>query len=322
VPSVPISVVVPALNEAPTLGELFDRTKVTLDGLDTPFEFIIVDDGSTDDTLVVTRRLLDENSNVIVVRHARNLGKSVALMQAFENASGDVLVTLDGDLQDKPEMIPRLMREIEAGADLVSGLRVGRHDNILKRFFSRLYNDLVSRIFKSPLKDINSGLKAMRRDVYKSLELHGDQHRLIPILAMLKGFKCAETPVEHDARRVGRSRYSLLRHRGILDVIALIAVNAAQIRPFHFFCEVAILFWILAAASFAGWAYSVIGLPSDEAITWRVVGNLLVGIGAWAAFTGTVLPLFGLFMEVEVRRYQDQVWRSRLATVIRSKRRL
>jgi glycosyltransferase involved in cell wall biosynthesis len=307
------------LNEAPTLGELFERTKATLGGIGKPFEFIVVDDGSTDDTPAVTRKLLDDNPNVIVIRHARNFGKSVALMQAFENASGNVLVTLDGDLQDKPEMIPRLLNEIEAGADLVGGLRVRRHDNILKRFISRLYNNLVSRIFKSPLKDVNSGLKAMRRDVYKSLELHGDQHRLIPILATLKGFNCTETPVEHDARRVGQSRYSLLRHRGILDVIALIAVNAAQIRPFHFFCEVAFVFWVLAAASFTGWVFSVVGVPADGAVTWRVVGNLLVGVGAWAAFTGTVLPLFGLFMEVEIRRYQDKVWRSRLATVIRSK---
>ena len=166
----------------------------------------------------------------------------------------------------------------------------------------------------------------MRAEVYRTLELYGDQHRLIPVLATLRGFNCTETPVDHDARKVGRSRYSLIRHRGILDVIVLVAVNAARTRPFHFFCELAFFFWVLAALSFAGWVVIVLGAWQNTlgtwqegAIYWRIIGNLLVGLGAWAAFTGTVLPLFGLFMEVEIRRYQDKLWRNRLATVIKSK---
>lgn len=319
--SIPISVVVPALNEAPTLEELFKRTRDTLDETGKQFEFIIVDDGSTDGTPVVTRKLIDENPNVTVIRHERNQGKSIALMQAFDAAEGDVLITLDGDLQDKPEMIPRLLKGIEMGYDLVSGFRVHRRDGLLKRVSSRCYNYLVSRIFKSPLKDVNSGLKAMRAEVYKNLELFGDQHRLIPILATLRGFKCTETPVEHDARKFGRSRYSLFRHRGILDVIVLVAVNAARTRPFHFFCELAFVFWVLAALSFGGWALYILDVWEGETAYRRIIGNFLGALGAWAAFTGTVLPLFGLFMEVEIRRYQTKEWRRRLATVIKNRER-
>jgi len=317
-PSIPVSVVVPALNEAATLSELFQRTKDALAETGKAFEFIIIDDGSTDDTPAVTHRLVDENSNVTVIRHARNQGKSIALMQAFEIAKGDVLVTLDGDLQDKPEMIPRLLKEIDAGYDLVGGLRIHRRDRFIKRAVSKFYNYLVSCIFKSQLKDVNCGLKAMRSEVYKTMELYGDQHRLIPILATLKGFNCTETPVEHDVRKVGRSRYSLLRHRGILDVIALLAVNAARTRPFHFFCEVAFVFWLLAALSFGSWMFYAAGAVDSGMPGENAGSTIMVGIGAWAAFTGTVLPLFGLFMEVEIRRYQDKAWRSRLVSGIKS----
>lgn len=315
-----ISIVVPAYNEAPTLKELYRRTDETLGAIDRWFEFIVVDDGSTDDTPTVTGELIDENSNVIVIRHARNMGKSIALMQAFEIAQGEVLVTLDGDLQDKPEMIPRLLEKIDAGYDLVSGLRVQRHDGLGKRILSRLYNYLVSRMFKSPIKDINCGLKAMRAEVYGALELFGDQHRLIPVLAILRGFKCTETPVEHAARKVGESKYKLFRHRGILDVMALIAINASKTRPFHFFCELAFGFWVLSVLSFCGWAMFILGVWQLEQGYHRIFGNLFGAVGAWAAFTGTVLPLFGLFMEVEVRRFQDKSWRRRLATVIKGKK--
>ena len=311
-----ISVVVPALDEGPTLGELFERVNKTFRQLGRAFEFILVDDGSSDNTSEVAAALSREHPNFSVIRHARNQGKSIALMQGFEAARGETLVTLDGDLQDRPEMIPRLLEKIAEGYDLVNGLRLNRRDGNKRRFASRIYNRFVSRVFDCPLGDINCGLKAMRRSVYKSLELHGDLHRLIPILAILQGFRVTETPVEHDERRVGTSRYRLIRHRGILDVIALMAINTSQTRPFHFFCELAFLFWGLAAVAFGLWIPLAMGIWGGEENYWRIIGTMLGGLGTWAGFVGTVLPLFGLFLEMEARRFQDAVWRRRLISVV------
>lgn len=310
----------PAFNEAPTLVELYERTRRVLNEIGRKFEFIIVDDGSTDDTPAVSKKLIDENPDVTVIRHARNQGKSIALMQAFEAANGYVLVTMDADLQDQPEMIPRLLEKIDAGYDLVNGLRIRRKDKLVKRLVSQFYNRFVSRVFDCSLQDVNCGLKAMRSDVYRSLELYGDQHRLIPILAILRGFNCTETPVNHEARKIGKSKYGLIRHRGLLDVIAMVAVNASRTRPFHFFCELAFMFWCLAALSFVGWALISLDVSQNDETLQRILGNLLGALGTWAAFTGTVLPLFGLFMEVEIRRFQDKIWRSRLVTVVKSKK--
>ena len=313
-----VSVVVPALDEGPTLEELFERVDETFRQLGRAFEFILVDDGSSDNTSVVAAALGRKHANFSVIQHARNQGKAIALMQGFEAARGETLVTLDGDLQDRPEMIPRLLEKIAEGYDLVNGLRLSRRDGNKRRFVSRIYNRFVSRVFDCPLGDVNCGLKAMRRDVYKGLELHGDLHRLIPILATLQGFKITEVPVEHDERKVGTSRYRLIRHRGILDVVALMAINTSQTRPFHFFCELAFLFWGLAGVAFGLWILLAFGVWGGEANYWHTIGTLLGGLGTWAAFVGTVLPLFGLFLEMEARRFQDIVWRRRLVTAAKS----
>lgn len=307
-----ISVITPALDEGPTLVELYDRIKKALDDTDRYFEFIVVDDGSSDDTYDVATSLSRTHPNVTVVRHAFNHGKSISLMQGFDVAAGDVAVIMDADLQDRPEMIPLLLDKIDEGYDLVNGKRVRRQDKFSRKFVSRIYNWFISKAFNCHLEDVNCGLKAMRKDVYKSIELYGDLHRLIPVLAEMRAFRTTELAVEHDERRVGKSKYSLLRHRGILDVIALFAINATQTRPFHFFCEVAFAFWLLAIISFGIWSTIALGFigPYDRIL--QIFGTALGGFGTWAAFVGTILPLFGFFLEVESRRLQDTDWRRAL----------
>ena len=304
-----VSVITPALNEGPTLVELYERTKTALDDTGRDFEFIFVDDGSSDETSAVTTTLNKTRQNVTVIRHATNHGKSIALMQGFDVARGDVAVILDADLQDKPEMIPRLLDKIDEGFDLVNGKRIRRQDKISRKFVSRIYNWFISKAFGCHLEDVNCGLKAMRRDVYKSMELYGDLHRLIPVLAEMRAFKTTELPVEHDERRVGKSKYRLLRHRGILDVIALFAINATETRPFHFFCEIAFAFWVMAFVALGLWIAIVLGIVGPLGRGWEIFGTVLGGVGTWAAFVGTVLPLFGFFQEVESRRLQDPNWR-------------
>lgn len=304
-----VSVITPALDEGPTLLELYDRIKLAVEETGRDFEFIVVDDGSSDDTFAVATSLSRNHPNVIVIRHALNHGKSISLMQGFDAANGDVAIIMDADLQDRPEMIPRLLNKIDEGYDLVNGKRVRRQDKFSRKFVSRIYNWFISKAFNCHLEDVNCGLKAMRREVYKSLELHGDLHRLIPVLAEMKAFQTTELAVEHEQRRVGKSKYNLLRHRGILDVFALFAINATQTRPFHFFCELAFGFWFLAIVSFVIWVTVALGFMGSFDKNLQIFGTALGGFGTWAAFVGTILPLFGFFLEVESRRLQDIDWR-------------
>lgn len=310
-----VSVIVPALDEAPSLVSLYDRVDAVFRSLDHDFEFILIDDGSRDETPAVADRLRDQHDNVIVIRHYRNQGKSIALMQGFEAAKGDVAVTMDADLQDKPEMIPRLLAKMDEGYDLVNGQRVDRQDFNSRKSVSSIYNWLISRVFNIEVRDVNCGLKAMRREVYTTIDLQGDLHRLIPVLAALKAFKIVEVPVEHDSRKFGKSKYRLLRHRGVLDAISLRAINATENRPFHFFCEIAFGFWFVTLVSLGLWLVMTL-MTWGEHSRIHVMGTLLGGLGTWAAFVGTILPLFGFFLEVEARRVQDATWRRRLVKEI------
>lgn len=307
-----VSIVVPALNEAQSLNELYSRIKAVFVEINRPFEFVLVDDGSSDDTREVAAALCRDNDNVIVIHHMRRYGKSIALMQGFDAANGDVGITMDADLQDQPEMIPRLLDKLDEGYDLVNAYRYNRHDKSSRRFVSKLYNGFVSWVFNSDIKDVNCGLKALRRPVYKSLELYGDLHRLIPVIAELKAFKTIEVPVEHKDRKHGQSRYRLLRHRGFLDIVVLFIMNASESRPFHFFSELAFIFWSLAALCLFGWIGVVFATTPDSGHAIRIAGTLLGGIGTWAGFVGTILPLFGFFLEFEARRLQNAEWRLRL----------
>ncbi len=305
-----ISVIVPVLNESLTLRELYERTRCSLADRG-PFEFIAVDDGSTDGTLEELKALRAEYGNISILSHYCNHGKSLALMQAFALARGEVAVIMDADLQDQPEMIPRFLDKIDEGFDVVNGWRTERQDKRARKFVSRIFNLLTSWIFKCPIHDINCGFKVIRRRVYRRLTLRGDLHRLIPAIAASQGFKVAEVPVTHSQRRFGCSRYGLLRHRGLLDIIALVASNATQLRPFHIFCEAAIICWALALAALVG-GIGLSAYAPAESFGYRVV-MLLVGLfGVGAALLGLLLPLFGFQLEITTGRLQDAGWRDRL----------
>ncbi|HNQ22743.1 MAG TPA: glycosyltransferase family 2 protein [Phycisphaerae bacterium] len=305
-----ISVVVPVLNEAASLAELYERTRRVLEGVQ-PFEFIIVDDGSRDDTLARVRALRAVYANISIISHYANHGKSLALMQAFAIARGEVAVVMDGDLQDRPEMIPRFLAQIENGYDLVNGWRQERRDRWGRRLVSALFNRLTARLLRCPLHDINCGFKALRRQVYRRLELRGDLHRLIPAIAAGQGFRVGEVPVEHCGRRFGRSRYRLLRHRGLLDIVAVLASNATQLRPFHVFSELALACWLVAVVALVGWLTLTVGVDPG-ALAARVCTPLVGMVGVGAALLGLLLPLFGFLLEMTACRVQDPHWREQL----------
>lgn len=211
-----ICVVIPACNEEATLGALAEGVASALSGHD--YRILFVDDGSTDGTFGAMMKLRGANPRIDVVKFGHNQGKTNALAVAFAAAEGDVAVTMDADLQDDPKELPRLLAALEGGLDLVCGWKADRQDPIHKTIPSRVYNGLINRAFGLGIHDVNTGYKAMRMEVAKSLPLFADMHRLVPILAAQAGYRVGEIPVNHHPRRFGHSKYGLSRfYQGLRD---------------------------------------------------------------------------------------------------------
>lgn len=238
-PDLDVSVIVPFLNERESLQELYERVVAVMDKTGKSYEMILVDDGSTDGSGDLARDLAEKDPRVVLLGLKRNYGKSNALMVGFHAARGARAVTMDADLQDRPENIPLLLEHEDF--DLVSGWRRDRRDKPLKKLLSKVFNALINFVFKVRVKDINCGFKAYGRDLYKTLNLYGDLHRMTLVLAHLEGYSFAEVPVEHDPRKHGKSKYPLFRARGLWDILSLAVMNSLTLRPFHFFAPYSVL---------------------------------------------------------------------------------
>jgi len=231
-----ISVVVPIHNEERTVALLYDEIQAALEPLGREWEVMYVDDGSADGSFSALTRLHASTSNVRVVRLRRNFGKAAALAAGFAHASGETVITIDGDLQDDASEIPRLLAKLDEGFDLVSGWKTTRRDPTLRRLLSRLFNWTASRVAGIRLHDMNCGLKAYRADVTRGLTLYGELHRFIPVLAHERGFRVAELPVNHRPRQHGRSRYGFERYpRTFLDLLTVSFMGRYRHRPLHLF---------------------------------------------------------------------------------------
>jgi dolichol-phosphate mannosyltransferase len=231
-----ISVVVPVHDEERTVALLFEELQAALEPLNQPWEAVFVDDGSTDGSFAALTRLHNAKDNVRVVRLRRNFGKAAALAAGFAQARGEVVVTIDADLQDDPAEIPRLLAKLDEGFDLVSGWKAHRRDPLSRRALSRIFNWVTGRVSGLRLHDMNCGLKAYRAEVVKELRLYGELHRFIPVLAHYRGHRIAELPVNHRPREHGRSRYGVERYlRGFLDLLTVSFIGRYRHRPLHLF---------------------------------------------------------------------------------------
>jgi glycosyltransferase involved in cell wall biosynthesis len=234
-----ISLVIPLLNEDESLPELSAWIEKVMNENHYSYEVIFVDDGSTDNSWNVIEELRKKNPNIKGIKFQRNYGKSAGLNEGFRAAQGDVVITMDADLQDSPDEIPELKKMInEGGYDLVSGWKKKRYDNTLtKNIPSKFFNAVTRRVSGIKLHDFNCGLKAYRSKVIKSIEVYGEMHRYIPVLAKWAGFKkITEKPVEHRARKYGVSKFGLRRFvNGFLDLISITFVSKFSKRPMHFF---------------------------------------------------------------------------------------
>lgn len=233
-----VSIIVPCYNEAESLPELVDWIDRVVKEHGLTAEVVVVDDGSSDGSWEVLERLQREYDIVRGIKFKRNYGKSAALNVAFDYCSGDVVITMDADLQDSPDEIPELYRMVKAeGFDLVSGWKKKRHDPITKTIPSKFFNAVTRRMSGIKLHDFNCGLKAYRQNVIKSIEVYGEMHRYIPVIAKQAGFrKIGEKVVEHRARKYGVTKFGWERFiNGFLDLLSILFVTKFGKRPMHLF---------------------------------------------------------------------------------------
>ncbi|HEU5213806.1 MAG TPA: glycosyltransferase family 2 protein [Gaiellaceae bacterium] len=275
-----ISVVVPVHDEELSVEPLFDELRAALEPLGTEWEVLFVDDGSADGTFASLTRLHDREPGIRIVRLRRNFGKATALAAGFAQAAGDVIVTIDGDLQDDAAEIPRLLAKLDEGFDLVSGWKTRRRDPLRRRVVSRIFNGVTGRISGLHLHDLNCGLKAYRAEVLRGLRLYGELHRFIPVLAHYRGFRVAEVPVNHRPRGHGRSRYGMERYlRGFFDLLTVTFMGRYRYRPLHLFGGLGLL---LGGLGFVLLTYLTVVKLTGHAIGQRpllTLGVLLVVVG-------------------------------------------
>lgn len=287
-----ISVVVPLYDERESLEELHRRLTTVLESLGRTYEIIFVDDGSDDGSRDVLRRLSAADPNVRILRFRRNFGKSAALSAGFREARYDLVVSLDADLQDVPEEIPRLLEKMEEGFDLVSSWKHRRSDPLLKVLSSKFFNYFTALATGVRIHDINSGFKCYRRSVLEEINVYGDMHRYIPVLASYRGFKVGEIKVRHDPRRFGKSKFGPSRYLGgLFDLLTVIMLTRYNRKPLHAF---GILGIFLFAAGVCVDGYLAMGWIFGNWIGDRpllLLGTLLMIIGVQFIFFGLLAEM-------------------------------
>lgn len=238
-----LSFVIPLLDEEESLPELHQALRAVIDREGYDAEILFIDDGSRDASYGVIRDLAEKDPCVKAIRFRRNFGKSAGLNSGFAAATGDVIITMDADLQDDPEEVPNLLAKLDEGYDLVTGWKRKRHDPISKTWPSKVFNRLTSAMAGLKLHDYNCGLKAYRREVVQEIRMTRGMHRFIPALAHWKGFRVAEIPVQHHPRQHGVSKYGAKRFiEGILDLMTVMLLTRYVSRPLRFFGWIGALF--------------------------------------------------------------------------------
>jgi glycosyltransferase involved in cell wall biosynthesis len=309
-----LSVIVPVFNEADNLEPLCDEVHRALAGTGISFEVIFADDGSTDATPAVLDGLSDRYPAVRVVTLRRNSGQTAALTAAFDQARGQVLVPMDGDLQNDPADIPRLLAKLEEGYDVVSGWRRNRHDPLLtRRVPSRIANRIIAWLSGMPLHDFGCTLKAYRREVLEGVRLYGEMHRFVPIYAAWQGGKVSEIEVHHRPRTRGKSKYGIGRTvRVVLDLILIRFLDRYSQRPMHLFGGFGIVFLILGAVAFSiATFFKVVKTAGVEWFSPEFVARFgkdfvetpLPVLVALFGLTGIMSMLMGLLAEMVMRTY-------------------
>ena len=291
-----ISVVVPLFNEQESLPELAARLKSVLGGISEAWEVWFVDDGSNDGSSDTISELRNDDARFKLIRFRRNYGKSAALAVGFELAEGKYVITMDADLQDAPEEIPHLIAKIDEGYDMVSGWKKKRYDPISKTIPSKFFNFVTGKMSGIDLHDFNCGLKGYRRDVIKNVNVYGEMHRYIPVLAKQSGFTVAEIAVEHHPRKYGVTKFGLSRFfKGFLDLLTVMFTSRYTQRPLHVFGTIGIIM-ALFGMLINGW------LTVEWCMGRPISNRPLLFLGILLMLVGIQLVSTGLLAEMITKR--------------------
>ncbi len=296
-----ISVVIPAYNEEENIPILYEKLKKVLENLGEDYEIIFVDDGSTDRTYGILKEIAQKDKKVKVIRFRRNFGQTAAMYAGFEHAKGDVIITMDADLQNDPEDIPKLLEKMKEGYDIVSGWRKDRKDPFLSRKLpSMIANWIISKVTGVHLHDYGCTLKAYKADIAKNYRLYGDMHRFLPALAKRFGAKITEIPVKHHPRLYGKSKYGIGRTiRVILDIFLVKFLNEYITRPLYVFGGIGL---VLFGIGFLIELYlTVLKLFFGQDIGHR---PLLI-LGVLLILSGIQLISTGIIAELIIRTYYE-----------------
>ncbi len=296
-----ISIVIPAYNEHASLPELLKRIREAVAPLNRSYEIIVIDDGSQDQTFETLKSLKNEYPMLKAIRFRRNYGKSPALSEGFKMVRGNFVITMDADLQDDPDEIPNLLSKLNDGFDMVSGWKKVRHDPITKTVPSRIFNYVTAKITGIKIHDFNCGLKAYRREVIEAIQVYGEMHRFLPVLAHWQGFRVGEVVVTHHPRKFGKSKFGAARFfNGFFDLMTVLFLTRFKTSPLHVFGMVG---FIAFAAGFFVEAYLSVLWFMGQGIKQRplfFLGILLLIVGI--QFVG-----FGLVAEMLSANHAENV---------------
>jgi len=296
-----ISVVVPTYNEEESVPHLYEKLKEVLDKLGEEYEIIFVDDGSEDGTPEILKELASKDKKVKVIRFRRNYGQTAAMYAGFEHAKGDVIITMDADLQNDPEDIPKLLEKIKEGYDIVSGWRKDRKDPFLSRKLpSKVANWIISKVTGVELHDYGCTLKAYKADIAKRYRLYGDMHRFLPALAKRFGAKITEIPVKHHPRIYGKSKYGIGRTvRVILDIFLVKFLNEYITKPLYVFGGLGFFLLVIGVAIEIYLTLLKIFTGAD------IGGRPLLILGVLLILAGIQLLSTGIIAELIIRTYYE-----------------
>lgn len=286
-----ISIIIPFFNEEDNLALLQDRLTEVLTKIGDPYEIVLIDDGSIDDSVEMINQ---KDKHIVLVQHRKQMGKGKALLNGFNASKGDILVFMDADLQDDPDELPRFIAKIKEGYDLVNGWRKKRHDNVIKTLPSLIGNRLILRnVLRSQYHDINCGFKAMRREIMEEISLYGDNFRFLPVAAEKQGFRTTEIPIKHHERHQGKSKYGFFKRFSIFaDIFTAYFLYRFSEKPLHFFASVG---GALFLVGFGVNLYLTIErLFFDVLLVTRPLlqlGTLLIIVGIQIILTGVIAEL-------------------------------
>ncbi|HEX7263414.1 MAG TPA: glycosyltransferase family 2 protein [Candidatus Dormibacteraeota bacterium] len=296
-----LSVIVLVFNEAESIAPLHEELSGVLEGIDTSYEILYIDDGSRDGSTEKIAQLALNDPHVRAVSFRRNFGQTAAVQAGIDNSRGEILIFMDGDMQNDPHDIPRLLEKIDDGYDVVSGWRKNREDSASRVLPSKVANWIIAKVTGIPLNDFGCTLKAYRREVIQDVKLYGEMHRFIPVYASWVGARITELPVNHRKRTFGRSKYSLSRtSRVLLDLMTVKLLGSYSTKPIYFFGFAAFWLWALALLFAAIVIIQKLLPPYPYAHN-----NPLLLLAVFLAIVGAQFILMGLLAELSIRTYHE-----------------